>query len=111
DALSMFPVPGADDASKVWIPARVVVGLGVSAHSKAQDEAKAFLEFLGEQKNMNRWAEAVACVPLSRDSGSKIDPVLEPFLPFIDDDKAVPFMDQAWPNAEVQPAHFAAVQE
>ncbi|MCP9949816.1 ABC transporter substrate-binding protein [Actinomadura madurae] len=111
DDLAMFPVPGADDANRVWIPAGVVVGLGVSARSKNKNAAKAFIEFLGEQKNMNRWAEAVACVPLSRDSGSKIDPVLEPFLPFIDGNKAVPFMDQAWPNAEVQPAHFAAVQE
>ncbi|GLZ07909.1 ABC transporter substrate-binding protein [Actinomadura sp. NBRC 104412] len=111
DDLSMFPVPGADDAAQVWIPAGVVVGLGASARSKNLEEAKAFLEYLGEQKTMNTWAEAVACVPLSRDAGSKIDPVLEPFLPFIDGNKAVPFMDQAWPNAEVQPAHFAAVQE
>jgi raffinose/stachyose/melibiose transport system substrate-binding protein len=111
DDLGMFPLPGADDKNQCWIPAGVVVGLGVSARSKNLDEAKAFLEFLGEQKNMNAWAEAVACVPLTRDAGSKIDPVLRSFLPFIDGNKAVPFMDQAWPNAEVQPAHFAAVQE
>ncbi|MFG2091530.1 MULTISPECIES: ABC transporter substrate-binding protein [unclassified Spirillospora] len=111
DALGMFPVPGSDDANQVWIPAGVSVGLGVSARGKHLDEAKAFIEFLGEQKNMNRWAEAIACVPLTRDAGSKVDPVLESFLPFIDGNKAVPFMDQAWPNAEIQPAHFAAVQE
>lgn len=111
DDLGMFPVPGADDENQCWIPAGVVVGLGVSARSKNLDEAKAFLEFLGEQKNMNTWAEAVACVPLTRDASSKIDPALESFLPFIDGGKAVPFMDQSWPNAEVQPAHFAVVQE
>ncbi|MFD0687851.1 ABC transporter substrate-binding protein [Actinomadura fibrosa] len=111
DDLAMFPVPGADDASQVWIPAGVVVGLGVSARSKNRDDAKAFIEFLGKQENINKWAEAVACVPLVRDASSKIDPVLNPFLPFMDGGKAVPFMDQAWPNAEVQPAHFAMVQE
>jgi raffinose/stachyose/melibiose transport system substrate-binding protein len=111
DDLSMFPVPGADTADGVWIPAGIVVGLGVSARSKKLDDAKAFLAFLGEQKNINAWAEAVACVPLVRDSTSKLDPVLDPFLPFLENDKAVPFMDQAWPNAEVQPAHFAVVQE
>ncbi|MDQ3788565.1 MAG: extracellular solute-binding protein [Actinomycetota bacterium] len=111
DDLSMFPVPGADTADGVWIPAGVVVGLGVNARSKRLDDAKAFIEFLGEQKNINAWAEAVACVPLVRDSSSKIDPVLNPFLPFLDENRAVPFMDQAWPNAEVQPAHFAVVQE
>ncbi|XVQ09860.1 ABC transporter substrate-binding protein [Spirillospora sp. CA-255316] len=111
DDLSMFPVPGADDANGVWIPAGVVVGLGVSARGKNRDAAKAFIDYLGQQKNINAWAEAVACVPLVRDSSSKIDPVLKDFLPFIDGNKAVPFMDQAWPNAEVQPAHFAVVQE
>lgn len=111
DDLSMFPVPGADTADGVWIPAGIVVGLGVSARSKKLADAKAFVEFLGKQENINAWAEAVACVPLVRDSSSKIDPVLEPFLPFLDGGKAVPFMDQAWPNAEVQPAHFAVVQE
>ena len=111
DDLSMFPVPGGDTADGVWIPAGIVVGLGVSARSKKLADAKAFIEFLGKQENINAWAEAVACVPLVRDSSSKIDPVLESFLPFMDGGKAVPFMDQAWPNAEVQPAHFAVVQE
>jgi raffinose/stachyose/melibiose transport system substrate-binding protein len=111
DDLGMFPFPGADTEAGVWIPAGVVVGLGVSARSHNADAAKAFIEFLGKPENINRWAEAVACVPLKRDANSKIDPVLEPFLPFIDSNKAVPFMDQNWPNAEVQPTHFAVIQE
>ncbi|MCO6003830.1 extracellular solute-binding protein [Actinoallomurus purpureus] len=111
DDLGMFPFPGADSADGVWIPAGVVVGLGVSARSRNADAAKAFIEFLGKQENINRWAAAVACIPLHRDASSTIDPVLEPFLPFIEGNKAVPFMDQAWPNAEVQPTHFAVVQE
>lgn len=111
DDLSMFPVPGAETADGVWIPAGVTVGLGVSARSKKLADAKAFIEFLGEQENTNTWAEAVACVPLVRDSSTRIDPVLDSFLPYLDNDEAVPFMDQAWPNAEVQPAHFAVVQE
>ncbi len=111
DDLSMFPVPGAEVADQVWIPAGIVVGVGVSARSKKLDAAKAFIDFLGQQKNINAWSEAVACVPLVRDASSKIDPVLDPFLPFLESDRAVPFMDQGWPNAEVQPAHFAIVQE
>lgn len=111
DDLSMFPVPGAETADQVWIPAGIVVGVGVSARSKKLTDAKKFIEFLGEQENINKWAEAVACVPLVQDSSSRIDPVLKPFLPYMEGNKAVPFMDQAWPNAEVQPAHFAVVQE
>ncbi|MFE5096432.1 ABC transporter substrate-binding protein [Streptomyces sp. NPDC056638] len=110
DDLGMFPFPGGDDASNLWIPAGIVVGLGVSARSKKAAGAEAFIEFLGKQENVDRWAQSVAAIPFKRDASTEIDPVLNDFLPIIDDNRAVPFMDQSWPNAEVQPAHFAAVQ-
>ncbi|MFF2330937.1 MULTISPECIES: extracellular solute-binding protein [unclassified Streptomyces] len=110
DDLGMFPFPGGDDPAAPWIPAGIVVGLGVSARSGKTAEAKAFIEFLGKQENLNRWAESVAAIPFARDDSTRIDPVLKDFLPVIDGGRAVPFMDQSWPNAEVQPAHFAAVQ-
>jgi len=40
-----------------------------------------------------------------------VDPVLKPFTPFLAKNQTVPFMDQQWPNAKVQPAHFAGIQE
>lgn len=110
DDLSMFPVPGADDANSVWIPAGVVVGLGAGAKGKNAEEAKAFIDFLGRQENINAWAKAIAAIPLTQDASSSIDPAVQSFLPFTKD-RAVPFMDQRWPNAEVQPVHFAVVQE
>jgi raffinose/stachyose/melibiose transport system substrate-binding protein len=108
--LSMFPVPGADDAGSVWIPAGVVVGLGASAKGENAEEAKAFIDFLGKQENINAWAKEIAAIPLTQDASSTIDPAVESFLPFTKD-RAVPFMDQRWPNAEVQPVHFAVIQE
>ncbi|MER6000491.1 extracellular solute-binding protein [Nonomuraea sp. NPDC051941] len=110
DDLSMFPVPGADDANQVWIPAGVVVGLGASAKGQHVEEAKAFIDFLGKQESINAWAKAIAAIPLTQDSSSTIDPAVQSFLPFTKD-RAVPFMDQRWPNAEVQPVHFAVIQE
>lgn len=111
EEISMFPFPGADDPADNWIPAGVVVGLGVSARSRNLDEAKRFVDFLGRPENIGSWARAVAAIPLVRDDSTRIDPALESFLPYIDDSKAVPFMDQRWPNAEVQPTHFAVIQE
>jgi raffinose/stachyose/melibiose transport system substrate-binding protein len=111
DDLSMFPFPGADTADKVWIPAGVVVGLGVHARGKHLSAAKAFIEYLGKQENINAWAKSIAAIPLHQDASSTIDPALTSFLPLIKADKAVPFMDQRWPNAEVQPTHFAVVQD
>ncbi|MFF0339632.1 ABC transporter substrate-binding protein [Kribbella sp. NPDC004875] len=109
DDLSMFPFPATDVVADNWIPAGVVVGIAVSAKSKKADQAKAFLDYCGQQENLNTWAEAVSCVPLYGDA--KVDPALTSFLPSLKANKAVPFMDQRWPNAEVQPTHFAVVQQ
>ena len=111
EELGMFVFPGADRADDVWIAAGIVVGLGASVYSRKPDAAKAFIAYLGEPANMNRWAAATAAIPLQRQPGTKIDPVLEPFLPLVDSGRAVPFMDQNWPNAELQPAHFAVIQD
>ncbi|MGW1465013.1 ABC transporter substrate-binding protein [Streptomyces sp. NPDC002308] len=109
--LAMFPFPGGDDPARLWIPAGIVVGLGVSVRAKRDPRAADFIAFLGKQENIDRWASAVFAIPFRRDASTAVDPVLEPFLPIVDGGRAVPFMDQRWPNAEVQPAHFAAVQD
>lgn len=109
--IGMFPFPGGSSASQVWIPAGTVVGLGVSAKAKDSEDARGFIEFLGRQENIDRWADLIAAIPLHQGPSSKVDPVLTGFLPFIKANKAVPFMDQRWPNAEVQPTHFEVIQE
>ncbi|GAB2556077.1 ABC transporter substrate-binding protein [Kribbella endophytica] len=111
DDLGMFPFPATDTVADNWIPGGIVVGLAVSAKSKQADQARKFIEFCGQPDIINAWSEAVACVPLYSDGEAKVDPVLTPFLPYLSGNKAVPFMDQRWPNAEVQPTHFAVVQE
>ena len=88
-----------------------MVGIGINVKSKHAEQAKKFIEYCGQPDVVNAWAEAVACVPLYSEGDAKVDPVLKPFLPYLKDNKAVPFMDQRWPNAEVQPTHFAVVQE
>lgn len=109
--IGMFPFPGGDTAADSWIPAGAVVGLGVSAKSKNIDKAKKFIEYLGQQENLDKWSSLVAAVPIHQGPNTRIDPDLQSFLPYMKANKAIPFMDQRWPNAEVQPVHFEVVQE
>lgn len=111
DDLGMFPFPATDVAADNWIPGGIVVGIAVSAKSKKAEQAKKFIEYCGQPEVVSAWSQAVACVPLYSDGDAKVDPELTSFLPYLKDNKAVPFMDQRWPNAEVQPTHFAVVQE
>ena len=50
-------------------------------------------------------------MPLDLDPRSGLPPYLEPFLPYFKTRRTVPFMDQLWPNADTQQAHFAAAQD
>jgi ABC-type glycerol-3-phosphate transport system substrate-binding protein len=111
DDIAMFPLPGSDVEAENWIPGGIVVGIGVSAKSKSVEEGKKFVEFCSRPAMVAAWAKATACVPLYSEGDPDVDPVLKPFLPYLENNKAVPFMDQRWPNAQVQPTHFAVVQE
>jgi raffinose/stachyose/melibiose transport system substrate-binding protein len=110
DDIDMFPFPSADTAEQVYTWGGANVGIGVHARSKNKDAALKFIEFLGQQANINKWCEAVAAIPLKRDASSKVDPALQSFLPLLDAGRVAP-VGQRWPNAEVQPTHFSMIQE
>ena len=60
---------------------------------------------------MAEYATANQSIPLVGADSAPLDRLAKPFAPFLTEGKTVPFMDQQWPNAKVQPAHFAGVQE
>ncbi len=110
DDIATFPFPAGETADDLDIAAGISAGLGVSAKTKKMEAAKGFLNWLGEPEQMASFAKGGYAVPLVS-TGDKLDPLVEPFAPYVKDDKAVPFMDQEWPNAKVQPVHFAGIQE
>ena len=111
DRFAMFAVPGADDASKVLIPAAAGSGYAVNAKSKRSAAATAFVDFLAEEETMNLYAKRIGSLPAFPIATALNDPTFEPIRPFVQSGKGVPFMDQRWPNAKVQQVHFAVVQE
>jgi raffinose/stachyose/melibiose transport system substrate-binding protein len=110
DQIGTFPFPGSDNRDDLEIAAGISAGIGVSAKTAKMEQAKAFVKWLGDPQQMAVFAKGGYAVPLVS-TGDKLDPLVEPFAPFVKADKAVPFMDQEWPNAKVQPVHFAGIQE
>jgi raffinose/stachyose/melibiose transport system substrate-binding protein len=107
----LFPLPGADVAEEVWIPAAASAGWSVNAESENLEESLAFLRFLAEPENLTAYSALRNEIPAVLAEGAEIDPILAPMVPFIEEGRSYPFMDQLWPNAEVQQAHFAGVQQ
>ena len=109
--IGLFPFPANDEPDGLQIPIGVSVGLGISSGSDHQEEARAFLDFIGDPARMVEFSKMAALLPFGAQSEEDIDPLLRPFAPFLEEGKAVPYMDQKWPNAEIQTVHFAMIQE
>jgi raffinose/stachyose/melibiose transport system substrate-binding protein len=109
--IAMFPFPANDEPGDLKIPAGLSSGIGVSAKSKNADAAKKFVEFLGEAENTRTFAEANQNIPIDVEEDTEVNPLVKPFVSFYTEEKTVPFMDQQWPNADVQQVHFAMAQD
>jgi raffinose/stachyose/melibiose transport system substrate-binding protein len=111
DDIGTFPFPAANSADALKIPAGVDAGIAASAKGKHLAEAKKFIAWLGRPENMASFSKATYSIPLVGADPAKTDALLKPFASFMTANKTVPFMDQQWPNAKVQPVHFAGVQD
>jgi raffinose/stachyose/melibiose transport system substrate-binding protein len=109
--IGYFPFPANDQPGQLKIPAGIASGLAISATTRHMAEAKKFIEFMGRPEQISAFAESTANVPLDAKQPDEVGEDLKPFVPFLAEGKTVPFMDQQWPNAQVQPTHFAMVQE
>jgi raffinose/stachyose/melibiose transport system substrate-binding protein len=109
--IATFPFPAADSEADLKIPAGVSAGLGASAQGKHLAEAKKFIDWLAQPAQMALYAEANQSIPLVGADQAQLSDIAKPFASYLTEGKTVPFMDQQWPNAKVQPAHFAGIQE
>lgn len=107
----MFPFPAADNADELMIPTGIAGGYAVSAQSAHVEIAKDFLEFAGQRELMETYAISFGQIPWQVEDPESLDQYVQVFLPYLDRNMAIPYLDQQWPNAEVQPTHFAVLQQ
>ncbi|MEJ3746728.1 extracellular solute-binding protein [Actinomycetes bacterium KLBMP 9797] len=105
DDIDMFPFPTADAADQVYTWSGANVGIGVHARSENKDAALKFVEFLGQQENINKWSELVSAIPIKRDAQSTVDPALESFLPLVDAGRVAPGGPPGAPPPGAPPPH------
>ena len=111
DQYIVLPFPGNEEPDKLWIPAAAGGSFGLNAEAKNPEGGKELLRVMAEPENMNQAASLQGALPGIPNDQFEVDPDLKPMMPFLDEGKTVPFMDQLWPNAEVQQIHFAVVQQ
>lgn len=109
--LSMFALPATNNASDTWMPAGASGGYGANAKAKNPVAAKKFMEFLGSDKVMAEYATIMGQLPAITTDQYTVDPSLQVAVDHVKAGTIHPYIDQLWPNAKVQAAHFDAVQK
>lgn len=106
------PFPATDDPDELLVPAGLSIGFSVSSKSKKQEAARKFLAWLAEPENSERFAKAHGQLPMDLEEGQKVEPAaMQPFVDYIATGRSRPMAGEWWPNEELQPTHFAVVQE
>jgi raffinose/stachyose/melibiose transport system substrate-binding protein len=105
----MFPVPATDDPSQTAMPGAAGGAYAVNAKATNKALATKFIDFLATPAAQNLYATATGNLPTIPNAAFKVDPALQPLVTYQKAGKTVPFMDQLWPNPDVQQAHFTGV--
>lgn len=109
--LSMFALPATNKASDTWMPAGASGGYGANAKAKNPVAAKKFMEFLGSDKVMAEYATISGQLPSIPTDLFAVPASLQVVVDHVKAGTIHPYIDQLWPNAKVQAAHFDAVQK
>jgi len=107
----MFALPATNNASDTWMPAGASGGYGANAKAKNPVAAKKFMEFLGSDKVMAEYATISGQLPSIQSDLFTVPASLQVVADHVKAGTIHPYIDQLWPNAKVQAAHFDAVQK
>lgn len=105
------PLPANNDAAKTFIPAAAGGSYGINASAKNPDGAHALLEFLTSEEGSAIYTELTASVNALPAGDIELNPALDPMIEKIDAGQTYPFMDQQWPNPNVQQTLFEITQQ
>lgn len=106
----MAPMPATDDAAQTKMPGAASGGPGINAKTKNVDLALDFVRFMARPEIMNKWASSGGSLPAFPNDTFTSGPEVAQFVEFQKTGRTVPFMDQLWPNPNVQNVHLAGVQ-
>ncbi|MEV5728351.1 ABC transporter substrate-binding protein [Streptomyces pharetrae] len=108
--LRMTALPATDDPEETRMPGAVSAAYGLNADSPHREAALGFIDFLGSEEGQNLYNRSGATLPAIPHTSFAVDPAVEEVAERQKAGTTVPFMDQRWPNSEVQRTHFAQIE-
>jgi ABC-type sugar transport system, periplasmic component len=106
----MTALPATDQPNETRMPGAVSAAYGLNAKAPHRKAALAFVDFLGSERGQNLYNRSGATLPALPSNSFSTDPAVAEVARRQKDGTTVPFMDQRWPNSEVQQTHFEQVR-
>ncbi|WP_329298044.1 ABC transporter substrate-binding protein [Streptomyces sp. NBC_00659] len=106
----MTALPATDQPNETRMPGAVSAAYGLNAKAPHRKAALAFVDFLGSERGQNLYNRSGATLPALPSNSFSADPAVAEVARRQKDGTTVPFMDQRWPNSEVQQTHFEQVR-
>jgi raffinose/stachyose/melibiose transport system substrate-binding protein len=107
---SLHPLPASDNADETRMSAGASGTYGVNKNAKNKTAALAFIDFLASPEGMDAFAKVQNGLPGIPNEQYQLDPSLKSLSDYFNSGKTYPFMDQLWPNPDVQTAHLDGLQ-
>lgn len=108
---SLVPFSGDDDGSRDVMTVSNAGGAAVNASTERKDDALAFVDWLATPEGLAAYTGGVAGAIPSIPSGEAIDdPALQVISDHLADGDTVHFLNQFWPNAQIEQAMYSGVQ-
>jgi len=105
------PLPATNDASQTFIPAAAGGSYAINANAKNPEGAKALMEYLTSEEGIAIYTELSASINALPAGDIELNSALDPMIAKVDAGETYPFMDQQWPNANVQQTLFEITQQ
>lgn len=105
------PFSGDDDGEQNLMTVSNAGGAAVNADSEHQEEALAFVDWLATPEGLQAYTQGVAgAIPSIPSDEPLEDPNLQVISEHLEAGDTVHFLNQFWPNAEIEQAMYSGVQ-
>ena len=105
------PFPADDNTADTYMASSIGAEYAINAHAKDPQLAQEFLDFLSSDAQENAYATAANSVPAIQNASSQVPASIQSIGEYQKEGKTFPYPDPAWPNAQVQQAHLAGMQQ
>jgi raffinose/stachyose/melibiose transport system substrate-binding protein len=109
--LRMDVLPATDNPEQTRMPGAVSAAYGLNANTPRRETAMKFIDFLGSIEGQNLYNRSGATIPALLNDSFDVSGMVKEVAEHQKAGTTVPFMDQRWPNFNVQHTHFEQIEQ